>query len=37
MKVISVLAKIVAGICALSVALLTALIAIVVSMAHKIR
>ena len=37
MKVISVLAKIMAGIFALSVALLTTLIAIIVSMALKIR
>ena len=37
MKIISVLAKIVTGICALFVALLTALITIIVSMAHKIR
>jgi len=37
MKVISVLTKIVAGIFTLSVALLTALIALIVSMAHKIR
>ncbi len=37
MKVISVLAKIVAGIIALVVGTLTALIAIIVSMTHKIR
>lgn len=37
MKIISVLAKIVTGIFTLSVALLTALIALIVSMAHKIR